>query len=49
MLLRVDDELQTNLVCGNETFKNRTQLTTNSILQRIYQILLKMLRLNLIH
>ena len=22
MLLGVDDELQTNLVCGNETFKN---------------------------
>ena len=25
MLLRVDDELQTNLLCGNETLKNSTQ------------------------
>ena len=25
MLLGVDDELQTNLVCGNKTFKNSKQ------------------------
>ena len=56
MLLGVDDELQTNLVCGNETLKNSKQekvlgsrLTTNSISKRIYQILLKILRLNLMH
>ena len=56
MLLGVDDELQTNMVCGNETLKNSKQekvlgllLTTNSILQRIYQILLKMRTLNLMH
>ena len=56
MLLGVDDELQTNLVCGNETLKNSKQekvlgslLTTNSISKRIYQILLKLLRLNLMH
>ena len=52
----VDDGLQTNMVCGNETLKNSKQekvlgllLTTNSILQRIYQILLKMRTLNLMH
>ena len=56
MLLGVDDELQTNLVCGNETLKNSKQekvlgslLTTSSISQRIYQILLKMLALSLMH
>ena len=56
MLLGVDDGLQTNMVCGNETLKNSKQekvlgllLTTNSILQRIYQILLKMRTLNLMH
>ena len=56
MLLGVDDELQTNLVCGNETLKNSKQekvlgslLTTSSISQRIYQILLKMLTLSLMH
>ena len=56
ILLGVDDELQTNLVCGNETLKNSKQekvlgslLTTNSISKRIYQILLKLLRLNLMH
>ena len=56
MLLGVDNELQTNLVCGNETLKNIKQekvlgslLTTSSISQRIYQILLKMLTLSLMH
>ena len=56
MLLGVDNELQTNLVCGNETLKNSKQekvlgslLTTSSISQRIYQILLKMLALSLMH
>ena len=56
MLLGVDNELQTNLVCGNETLKNSKQekvlgslLTTSSISQRIYQILLKMLTLSLMH
>ena len=54
MLLGVDDELQTNLVCGNETLKNSKQekvlgvtIGKNSISQCIYQILLKILTLNL--
>ena len=56
MLLGVDDVLQTNLVCGNETLKNSKKEKVlgvtndnNSISQSIYQILIKMLTLNLIH
>ena len=56
MLLGVDDKLQTNLMCGNETLKHSKEekvlgspSTTNSILQNIYQILLRMLTLNLMH
>ena len=55
MLLGVDDQFQTNLVCGNEAFKNSKQervigvTIDNSISQRIYQILLNMLTENLMH
>ena len=56
MLLGVCDELKTKFVCGNETLKNSKQekvlgvnITKNSISQRIYQIFLKMLTLNLMH
>ena len=31
MLLGVDDELQTNLVCGNETLKNSKQEKDNKL------------------
>ena len=56
MLLGVDDKLQTNVMCGNETLKHSKEekvlgspSTTNSISQNIYQILLRMLTLNLMH
>ena len=36
MLLGVDDELQTDLVCGNETIKNRKQKIHDRRSKKIY-------------
>ena len=36
MLLGVDDELQTDLVCGNETLKNRKQKIHDCRSKKIY-------------